>query len=314
MKKEKFMIPTVVIMFLTLCLTFNNIAVGELRQDPDAAMELNTIRKNLGTYSKMKPGDAKDYYEEALNELQAIVDMFAGTHEALEATFYIGATHNIMRNFIEAIAYFDEVLALQNEIDQNFKARLLYFKAQALIGSGNISGAKDVITELRIIEPGAANAFGKELGGTIRLGMHAPDFHTKDYKGNPISLSDFKGKIVVMNFWATWNDNCIEKISETKQLYRKFKGPGIQFIGISLDDEIDDLKGVLLQRNIEWSQIFEGMRYKGMMSKLFDVRQIPIIFVLDQQGRVQYIGNSVDKITQIISTLVVRGDKKPGGY
>ena len=144
------------------------------------------------------------------------------------------------------------------------------------------------------------------------LGIHAPDFHTQDFKGNSISLSQFEGNIIVMNFWATWNNQCLEKIPEIKQLYRKFKGPGVQFIGISRDDEIDDLKGVVLQMNIEWPQIFEGMRYKGMMSKLYDVRKIPIIFVLDQQGRVQYIGNSNEKITQIISTLIVKGKEKSG--
>jgi peroxiredoxin len=312
MKKEKFLIPTVVVMFFSLWLTFNNSAMGALRQDADAALELTTIRKNLSVYSKMKPEDARDFYEEALNELQVMTDMFAGTEEALEATFYIGATHNILGNFDEAIAYFDDVLSFQNEIDQNFKARLLYFKAQALIGTGNIQEAKDVITELRVIEPGAANAFGKELGGTIRLGMHAPDFHTEDFEGNPISLSQFEGKIIIMNFWATWNDRCLEKLSEIKELYRKLKGPDVQFIGISRDDDIDDLKGVVLQKNIKWPQIFEGMRYKGMMSKLYDVNKIPIIFVLDQQGRVQYIGNSKDKITQIVTTLIVRGEKKSG--
>lgn len=312
MKKEKFLIPTVVIMFFSLWLTFNNSAVGALRQDADAALELTTIRKNLSVYSKMKPEDARDFYEDALNELQVMTDMFAGTEEALEATFYIGATYNILGNFDEAIAYFDDVLSFQNEIDQNFKARLLYFKAKALLGTGNIQEAKDVITELRIIEPGAANAFGKELGGTMRLGMHAPDFHTEDFEGNPISLSQFEGKIIVMNFWATWNDQCLEKIPEIKQLYRKLKGPDVQFIGISRDEEIDDLKGVVLQKNIKWPQIFEGMRYKGMMSKLYDVNKIPIIFVLDQQGRVQYIGNSKDKITQVVTTLIVRGEKKSG--
>jgi peroxiredoxin len=312
MKKENFLIPTVVIMFFSLWLTFDNSAMGALRQDADAALELTTIRKNLSVYSKMKPEDARDFYEDALNELQVMTDMFAGTEEALEATFYIGATYNILGNFDEAIAYFDDVLSFQNEIDQNFKARLLYFKAQALIGTGNIQEAKDVITELRVIEPGAANAFGQELGDTMRLGKLAPDFHTTDLDGNPLSLSKLKGKIIVMNFWATWNDQCLEKISETKQLYRKLKGPDVQFIGISRDDEIDDLKGVVLQKNIEWPQIFEGMRYKGMMSKLYDVQNIPMIFVLDQQGRVQYIGNSKDKITQIVTTLIVRGEKKSG--
>jgi len=312
MKKENFLIPTVVITFFSIWLMFNNSAMGALRQDADAALELITIRKNLSVYSKMKPEDARDFYEEALNELQVMTDMFAGTEEALEATFYIGATYNILGNFDEAIAYFDDVLSFQNEIDENFKARLLYFKAQALIGIGNIQEAKDVITELRIIEPGAANAFGQELGGTMRLGKLAPDFHTTDLDGNPLSLSKLEGKIIVMNFWATWNDQCLEKISEIKQLYRKLKGPDVQFIGISRDDEIDDLKGVVLQKNIEWPQIFEGMRYKGMMSKLYDVNKIPIIFVLDQQGRVQYIGNSKEKITQVVTTLIVRGEKKSG--
>ncbi|MBC8552072.1 MAG: redoxin domain-containing protein [Candidatus Brocadiales bacterium] len=312
MKKEIFLIPVVVIMFFSLLLTFNNNAMGALRQDADAAKELTTIRKNLSVYSKMKPEDAREFYEEALNELHVIIDMFAGTEEALEAAFYVGATNNLLGSFNEAIAYFDDVLKFQNEIDENFKARLLYFKAQALIGIGNIEEAKDVITELRIIEPGAANAFGKELGGTMRLGMSAPDFHTEDFKGNPMSLSQFEGKIIVMHFWATWNDHCLEKLPEIKQLYRKFKGPDVQFIGISRDDNLDDLKGIVLQKNIEWPQIFEGMRYKGMMSKLYDVRNIPMTFILDQQGRVQYIGSSNEKMTQIITTLIVKGEKKSG--
>ena len=312
MKREIFLIPIVVILFVSLGLTFNNNAIGALRQDEDAASELSTIRKNLGVYSKMSPNDARKFYEEALNELQMIIDMFAGTEEALEAAFYIGATNNILGSFNEAIAYFDDVLQFQNEIDINFKARLLYFKAQALIGTGEIDEAKSVIADLRVIEPGAANVFGNELGGTMRQGMHAPDFHTEDFKGNSINLSDFEGKIVVMHFWATWNDRCLEKLPEIKQLYRKFKGPDVQFIGISRDDNLDDLKGIVLQKNIEWPQIFEGMRYKGMMSKLYDVRNIPITFILDQQGRVQYIGTSNEKMTQIMTTLVVKGEKKSG--
>ena len=312
MKRENFLIPIVVILFVSLGLTFNNNAMGALRQDADAASELSTIRKNLGVYSKMKPEDAKGFYEEALNELQVIIDMFAGTEEALEASFYIGATNNLLGSFNEAIAYFDDVLSFQNQIDENFKARVLYFKAQALIGIGNIDDAKDVIAELRLIEPGAANAFGKDLGGTMRVGASAPDFHTEDFKGNPISLSQFEGKIIVMHFWATWNDHCLETLPEIKELYRKLKGPDVKFIGISRDDQIDDLKGVVLQKNIEWPQIFEGMRYKGMMSKLYDVRKIPITFVVDQQGKVQYIGVSKDKIAQVVTALIVRGEKKSG--
>jgi len=311
MRKKSFFVTTIIVTFFSCCLAFNDDAMG-MRQDADAGLQLDIIRENLATYSKMKPADAREYYEEALNELHVLIEMFAGTEEALEAKFYIGATYNQLGNFDEAIKHFDDVLNFQDEINQNFQARLLYFKAQALLGNGRIPEAKEVIAELRIIEPGAANAFGKELGGTMRIGMSAPDFHTKDYQGNPVNLSQYEGQIIILNFWATWNDQCIQELQEIKKLYRKLKGPDVQFIGISRDDNIDDLKGFVRQHNIEWPQIFEGMRYKGMMSKLYDVNRIPIMFVLDQKGKVQYIGNKKEKITQIVTALIVRAEKKSG--
>ena len=311
MRKKSFLISTIIVTFFSFWLTFNDNAMG-MRHDAEAGLQLDMIRENLATYSKMKSADAKEYYEEALSELHAMIEMFAGTEEALEAKFYIGATYNQLGNYDDAIEYFDDVLNFKNEINQNFQARLLYFKAKALLGNGRIEDAKDVIAELRIIEPGAANAFGKELGGTMRIGMSAPDFHTKDFQGNPVNLSQYEGQIIIMNFWATWNDQCIQELQEIKKLYRKLKGPDVQFIGISRDDNIDDLKGFVRQHNIEWPQIFEGMRYKGMMSKLYDVNRIPIMFVLDQKGKVQYIGNKKEKITQIVTALIVRAEKKSG--
>ncbi|MGR3175815.1 MAG: redoxin domain-containing protein [Candidatus Scalindua sp.] len=311
MRKKSFLISTIIVTFFSFWLTFNDNAMGR-RHDADAGLQLDIIRESLATYSKMKAEDAREYYEEALNELYALIDMFAGTEEALEAKFYIGATHNQLGNYDKAIKYFDDVLNFKDEINQNFQARLLYFKAEALIRYGRIPEAKDVIAELRMIEPGAANAFGKELGGTMRIGVKAPDFNTEDFQGNQISLSEYEGQIVVMHFWATWNDQCVQELQEIKKLYRRLNGPGVQFIGISRDDNIEDLKGLIRQKNIEWPQIFEGKRYKGMMSKLYDVNRIPIMFVLDQKGKVQYIGNKKEKITQIVTTLIVRGEKKSG--
>ncbi len=309
MKKENFLIITVAITLFSFWLTFNNDAMG-MRQDADARLQLNTILKDLSTYSSMKPEDARGYYEGALNELEVLVEMFSGTEEALEAMFCTGNVHIQIGNYTKAINCFDNVLSHEEAMNNNlFKSKLLFFKAKALLGDGSLSEAKDIIKELRVLDPRAANAFGKELGGTMSLGTLAPDFHTKDYKGNRISLSEYEGEIVVMHFWATWNDKCIQGFSEVKKLHRKFKGPNVQFLGISCDDQIDDLEGFILQKNIDWPQIFEGMRHKGMMSKLYDVHKIPIMFVLDQDGRVQYIGNSSEKITQVITTLIVKSEK-----
>ena len=280
-----------------------------LKQNADAGLQLDTIRRSLSNYAKMKPADARSYYEDALEDLNMLIREYADTEEAREARFYVGTIHNEMGNFDEAIKYFDDVLG-QEETHHHFKARLLYFKAKALLGNGDVAKAKEVVAELKLIEPGAANAFGKELSGTIRLGMKAPDFNAMDFKGNPISLSKYKGNIVVIDFWATWCDPCLQEFPKVKKMYRTFKGRGVQFIGVSLDDEIEDLKGFVAGNKVEWPQIFEGMRWKGTVSKIYNVEKIPIMFVLDRESRVQYIGNDKKKITRVITKLLSKSEQE----
>lgn len=301
-KKNVFAFIIIVISFTSFLIGHSNKALG-LRHDADAGVELDIIRRNLKNYAKMKPSDASIYYDEALKTLNTLIEKYADTEEALEAKFYIGAIYNELNDFYEAIKYFDDVLG-EEEIDHNFKARLLYFKAKALLGNGDVAKAKEVIAKLRLIEPGAANAFGRELSGTLRLGMNAPDFNVMDFKGNPLSLSRYKGNIVVLDFWATWCDPCIQEFPEVKKMYMTFKGSGVQFIGISLDDEIEDLKGFVSSYKVEWPQVFEGMRWRGTVSKIYNVEKIPMMFVLDREGRLQYIGNDKKKATRIIARLL----------
>jgi len=279
-----------------------------MRHNADAGLQLEGIRENLKTLAKMKPEDAMEYYEEALSELKMIVEMYAGTEEALEAWFYEGATYTQIGNLEEAIKCFDEVLSYKDEINQHFEARTLYFKAQSLLGLGNVEKAKEVIAALRLIEPRAANSFGKQLSGTLRLGMYAPDLNTTDFKGNPVKLSEYKGNIVVLYFWATWSDHCLRDLPKVKKNYNRFKGRGVRFIGISQDDEIEELKGFVGANQISWPQVFEGMRWKGTISKMFNVEKIPAIYVLDKEGKICYIGNNNKKVSKVITNLVARSE------
>ncbi|MHC4182668.1 MAG: redoxin domain-containing protein [Planctomycetota bacterium] len=308
MKKKSVFVSIIIASFFFFWIGHSNNVMG-LKQDADAGWRLDTLRRDLSNYAKMKPADARSYYEDALEDLNMLIREYADTEEALEARFYVGTIHNEIGNFDEAIKYFDDVLG-QEEIDHNFKARLLYFKAKALLGNGDVAKAKEVVAELRLIEPGAANAFGKELSGTIRLGMKAPDFNVMDFNGDPVNLSKYKGNIVVIDFWATWCDPCLQEFPKVKKMYRAFKGRGVQFIGVSLDDEIEDLKGFVGVEKIEWPQVFEGMRWKGTMSKMYNVEKIPIMFVLDRESRVQYIGNDKEKITRVIAKLLSKSQQE----
>ena len=303
-----FVLPVIASVFLLLTGYASN--AKELKHDANASKQLEMIRRDLGPLTEMKATDAKRYYDEALKKLNTLIEKYDGTEEALEAKFYIGAIHNEMRNFDEAVKCFDVVLS-QGDINPNFKARSLYFKAKALLGKGDIEKAKEAVSELKLIEPRAADSFGNELSGMLRIGMEAPTFNTMDFSGKPVDLAKYKGNIVIINFWATWGDPCIQEFPNVKKLYSKFKDKGVQFIGVSLDDDIGDLRGFVKQEDVDWPQIFDGKRWKGAIPSLYHIQAIPTMFVLDRENKIRYIGNDTESVTRIVTTLLSESKEIP---
>ncbi|MBM2833834.1 MAG: Thioredoxin protein [Candidatus Brocadiaceae bacterium] len=275
----------------------------ELKHDATAAKKLEIIRRNLSSLTEMKSADAKKYYNEALNDLNTLIGKYDGTEEALEAKFFMGAVHNEMHNFDEAIKSFDTVLS-QGDINQNFKARTLYFKAKSLLGKGDVVTAKEVVAELRMIEPRAADSFGNELSGMLRIGVEAPTFNVTDVDGKSIDMAKHKGNIIIIDFWATWCDPCIQEFPNVKKLYSKFKDKGVQFIGVSLDDDIEDLRGFVKQVEVEWPQIFDGKRWQGAIPSLYHIQAIPTMVLLDRESKVRYVGSDTEAVTRIVTTLL----------
>ncbi|MBW7898013.1 Thiol-disulfide oxidoreductase ResA [Candidatus Brocadiaceae bacterium B188] len=309
MKKRMCLVFTAMVSVFLLSVGHTGNA-DELRHDTNAAKQLEIIRKTLSGLTEMKFKDAKKYYEESLKDLNTLIDTYAQTDEALQARFYTGVVHFEMRNFEDAITCFNAVLK-QGEIDHNFKARTLYFKAKALLAKGDLTTAKETVAELRQVEPRAADAFGNELSGMVRIGKDAPPFNVTDFNGNVIDLSKYKGNVTILEFWATWADPCIEEFPKFKKLYSKFKDKGVQFLGISLDDDIEDLRGFVKQESVEWPQIFDGKRWKGKLPALYNVEMIPMIVVLDRENKVRYLGNEMENVSQIITALLSESKELP---
>ncbi|KAB2834819.1 MAG: redoxin domain-containing protein [Candidatus Brocadia sp.] len=309
MGKRTYLVCTAMISVFLLWAGHTALA-DELKHDPNATKQLEIIRKNLTGLTEMKVKDAKKYYEEALKDLNALIDKYAKTDEALQARFYIGAVYYEINNFKDAITSFDTVLK-QGEIDRNFKARTLYFKAKSLVALGDITAARETVTELRQIEPRAADSFGHEMSGMVRVGMDAPLFNVVDFRGTSVDLSKYKGNITILNFWATWADTCLQEFPKFKKMYNKFKNKGVQFIGISLDDDIEDLRGFTKQETVEWPQIFDGKRWKGTLPSLYNIQMIPTIVVLDRENKVRYIGGEADSVNQIVTTLLSESKDLP---
>ena len=87
-------------------------------------------------------------------------------------------------------------------------------------------------------------------------------------------------------------------------MYTKFKEKGVQFIGVSLDDDIEDLRGFVKQLEVEWPQVFDKKRWQGAIPSLYHIQAIPTLVVLDRENKVRYVGSDTESVTRIVTTLL----------
>ncbi len=109
------------------------------------------------------------------------------------------------------------------------------------------------------------------------------NFTLTDLEGNPVSLSDFKGNIVVLNFWATWCPPCIAEIPDFVKVFNDFKDKDVQFIGVSNED-ISTLKSFAADYDINYPILIDD---KNIMA-IWGIRAIPTTFVFDRDGQIVF--------------------------
>ena len=125
------------------------------------------------------------------------------------------------------------------------------------------------------------------LKADARLGMIgklAPDFSTTDIDGISISLKDYRGKVVLLDFWTTTCGPCIGEMPNMKKVYDAYKDVGFDVIGVNLDTNEADLHEFLKVCNLPWRQIFGGQ--DSPLKKLYHVRGVPSPWLMDKEGKV----------------------------
>ena len=112
--------------------------------------------------------------------------------------------------------------------------------------------------------------------------------------GSPVSIKGLKGKVVVIDFWATWCGPCIAEMPKMKKLYAEYKDKGVEFIGISLDQPkekggLDKLKDYVAKNGIQWPQYYQGNFWQSEFSSSWGVNSIPCVFLVDAEGNLASI-------------------------
>lgn len=115
------------------------------------------------------------------------------------------------------------------------------------------------------------------------VGATFPDFQEKDLAGNPLSVAKFKGKVVLIDFWATWCGPCVRELPNVQAAYKKYHDKGFEVIGISLDREEATLKEFIKAKKLPWPQYFDT---EGKLGNLYGVDTIPRTYLLDGEGKI----------------------------
>ena len=103
--------------------------------------------------------------------------------------------------------------------------------------------------------------------------------------GSKVDLADLRGKVVLIDFWATWCPPCVEEVPEVVEAYKKFKDRGFEIIGISLDEDKDVLVKFTKEHGMTWPQFFDGKGWENSIAKRFKIQSVPTMWLIDREGK-----------------------------
>ncbi|MFD2524551.1 TlpA family protein disulfide reductase [Flavihumibacter stibioxidans] len=118
-----------------------------------------------------------------------------------------------------------------------------------------------------------------------KIGSQAPEIVLKDKEGRLKTLSSLKGKVVLVDFWASWCVPCRKSNRQMVPLYRKYQSKGFEIYGISLDEDPADWQKAVATDRIKWWQVNEA-GWNAPNALAWGIEQLPTSFLLDKDGRI----------------------------
>jgi thiol-disulfide isomerase/thioredoxin len=135
------------------------------------------------------------------------------------------------------------------------------------------------------------------VGDTLDISFKAID-------GRDVNLADLKGKVVLVDFWATWCVPCLRSLPKIQALYSKYHDKGFEIIGISLDEDRDKLEKFVATENIPWPQYFDGKGWENELANEYGIESIPATFLIGPDGLIVTTDSSDEILSSKIAELL----------
>ena len=144
------------------------------------------------------------------------------------------------------------------------------------------------------------------LASSGLAGQSAPDFVLKSAAGENLRLSEYRGDVVMINFWATWCGPCRDEMPLLDELYGRYQRVGFRLLGVNIDDDTRRAMAMVDELGVRFPVLFDE---KEEVSKLYEVEAMPVTVLVDREGTVRYVhhgyqpGYEQDYLNEIRSLL-----------
>ncbi len=138
--------------------------------------------------------------------------------------------------------------------------------------------------EIKLTRPGKRLSELLKTAKATSIGVMAPEFSGPTPEGSQLTLSEIKGKVTLIDFWAAWCKPCRMENPNIVSVYNKYKDKGLHVVGVSLDRKKEEWLGAIESDGLEWNHISNLQYFQGPIAQLYNINAIPAAFLLDENG------------------------------
>ena len=120
----------------------------------------------------------------------------------------------------------------------------------------------------------------------VAIGQTAPNFTLNTPEGNPLSLADIKGKVKIIDFWASWCNPCRQANPEVVEIYKEYHPKGLEILGVSLDNNQEAWVKAIEDDGLTWNHVSDLKGWENAAAQLYGVNSIPHLLVLDENNQI----------------------------